>query len=49
MSRFLVSSLRGNYDIVDAFDDLAPLILRERSFRRIDFGDWHTELLPDTS
>src|SRR5713226_2661547 len=35
----------GNYDIVDAFDDLAPLILRERSFRYIDFGNWHAELL----
>src|SRR5262249_36920789 len=32
-------------DIVDAFDDLAPLILRECSLRHIDFGDWHTELL----
>jgi hypothetical protein len=34
-----------NDDIVDSFDDLAPLILRERPFRHIDFGDWHTELL----
>ena len=31
-------------DIVDAFDDLAPLIRRERAFGDVDFGDRHETL-----
>ena len=33
-------------DIMNAFDDLATLIRRERTFGYIDFGNRHEALLP---